>query len=112
MIDDSRTKNWPEGVYEQTCTKAEWLDAWKPDDWNRLRIRVSGGLLPVIEVRVNHLAVCRFDASKTTHPQFDPDRAAGVVLPAGAIGLQVHGGKQWKAGQRVYWKDVKARRLN
>lgn len=111
MVDDSRTKNWPEGVYEQTCTKAEWLAVWKADNWNRLRIRVTGGHLPVIEVWVNQLAVCRFDASKTTHPQFDPKRARSVVLPAGSIGFQVHGGKNWQAGQRVFWKDVRLRRL-
>ena len=111
MAVDSRTKDWPEGVYEQTCTQEEWLAAWKPNDWNRLRIRVTGELLPIIEVHVNQLAVCRFDASKTTHPRFDADRAKAVVQPTGSIGLQVHGGRNWKAGQRVFWKDVRVRKL-
>ena len=111
MAEDERTKDWPEGVYEETCTQEQWLAAWKPDDWNRLRIRCTGGGLPVIETWVNGLKVCRFDASKTTHPGFDRARALEVVKPAGAIGLQVHGGKNWKTGDRVFWKDLRIRRL-
>ncbi|WP_197454210.1 3-keto-disaccharide hydrolase [Stieleria varia] len=111
MIDDVRTRNWPRGVYEQTCSREEWLAVWNPDDWNQMRIRVTGGQLPVIEVWVNDLAVCRFDAAKTKHPQFDRDRAREVVLEAGSIGFQVHGGKNWEAGKRVFWKDVRVRTL-
>lgn len=112
MAVDARTKNWPEGVYEMTCSREEWLRVWRPDDWNRLRIRVTGGALPVIETWVNGLPVCRFNAAKTTHPQFDGERAKSVVQASGSIGLQVHGGKRWQAGQRVYWKDIRVRRLN
>ena len=112
MAVDSRTKAWPENVYEMTCTQDEWLRVWKPTDWNRLRIRVTGGVLPVIESWVNGLKVCRFDAAKTTHPNYDPKRAKGVVKATGAIGLQVHGGKRWLAGQRVHWKDVRVRRID
>ena len=111
MAVDERTKDWPEGVYEECCTQEEWLAAWKPADWNRLRIRCTGGELPVIETWVNDLKVCRFDAAQTTHSGFDPAKALEVVQPAGSIGLQVHGGKNWKAGQRVYWKDVRIKRL-
>lgn len=111
MAVDRRTKNWPKGVYESTCTQEQWLKAWKLDDWNRLRIRCTGGKLPVIETWVNDLHVCRFDASKTTHPKFDPDRAVDAVALRGSIGLQVHGGKNWKAGWRVYWKDIRVRPL-
>lgn len=111
MAVDARTKDWPERVYEQTCTQTQWLDVWKTDDWNRLRIRVTGGHLPVIETWVNDFKVCRFDAATTTHPQYDPDRAKSVTQPSGSIGLQVHGGKRWKAGQRVYWKDIRIRKI-
>jgi len=111
MAIDRRTKDWPEGVYEETCTPEEWLAAWKVTEWNRLRIRCTGGELPVIEVWLNGLEVCRFDAASTTHPKFDPDRAREVVGATGAIGLQVHGGKRWQAGDRVYWKDLRIRRL-
>jgi len=112
MATDSRTKNWPEDVYEESCTPEEWLQVWKPDGWNRLKIRCTGGELPIIETWVNDLKVCRFDSSKTTHPQFDRQRALEVTQPSGSIGLQVHGGKNWKAGDRVYWKDVRIRQLS
>ena len=112
MAVDVRTKSWPDGVYEYSCTQDEWLAAWKPNDWNELKIRCTGGHLPVIETWVNGLKVCRFNAATTTHPQFDQKRARDVVQPTGSVGLQVHGGKNWKAGKRVYWKDLRLRRLN
>jgi|GEM_PF-522016 len=112
MAVDARTKNWPAGVYEETCSQDEWLKIWKADDWNRLRIRCTGGELPVIETWVNDLKVCRFNAATTTHPQFKRERALEVVQPTGSIGLQVHGGRNWKAGERVFWKDLRIRRLN
>jgi len=112
MTVDARTSEWPEGVYEYSCTMEEWLAVWKTDDWNRLKIRCTGGALPVIETSVNDLLVCRFNAATTTHLKFDREKARGVVEPEGSIGLQVHGGKNWKAGQRVFWRDILIRRLD
>jgi len=112
MERDERTHNWPDGVYEECCTQQEWLAAWKPDTWNRLRIRCTGSDLPIIETWVNDLKVCRFNAAKTTHPGFDPNKAREVTNLTGSIGLQVHGGQNWNAGQRVYWKDIRIKRLN
>ncbi len=111
MVPDSRPENLEEGVYEESCTPEEFLKVWKADGWNRLKIRVTGGHLPIIETCVNDLKVCRFDASKTKHAKFDPEKAKEVVGVTGSIGLQVHGGKRWQSGERVYWKDVRVRRL-
>lgn len=111
MEPDRRSENLTEGVYEQTCTQEEFLAVWKTEDWNRMRIRVTGGELPVIETWVNELKICRFDASKTVHPKFKTGMAREVVEPTGSIGLQVHGGKNWKSGWRIYWKDIRVRRL-
>ncbi len=111
MEPDRRPENLVEGVYEETCTQEEFLRAWKTQDWNRLRVRVTGGQLPVIETWINDIKICRFDASKTEHSKFDPIQARGVVQASGSIGLQVHGGKNWKSGWRVYWKDIRIRRL-
>jgi hypothetical protein len=113
MSADDRARDWPAGVYEENCTPEQWLAAWKPGDWNRLRIRCTGGHLPVIETWVNDLKVCRFNAAKTTHPGFNADQARAVTRPAGSIGLQVHGGtKSWPPGTRVFWRDLRIRRLN
>lgn len=111
MSPDSRPENLTPGVYEESCTREEFLEAWKTTDWNRMRIRVTGGHLPVIETWINDLKICRFDASGTAHPKFDPGKAKEVVSPSGSIGLQVHGGKRWKPGERIYWKDIRVRRL-
>lgn len=111
MEADGRTANWPEGVYEESCTPEEWLAAWKTEGWNRLRIRCTGGVLPVVETWLNGLKVCRIDFATTPHPGYDAAKAAEVVRPKGSIGLQVHGGKAWPEGARVYWKDLRIRRL-
>ena len=111
MSVDERTKNWPKDVYEQTCTPQQWLGVWKTDSWNRLRIRVTGGELPIIETWVNDLKVCRLNTATTRHPEFDRARAKGITNRSGAIGLQVHGGKNWKAGDRIYWKDLRIRTI-
>ncbi len=113
MAPDSRTKDWPEGVYEETCTPEEWLAVWKPDDWNRMKIRCTGkGKFPIFEVWINGLKVCRLNTATTPHPGFDKEKATAVVEETGAIGLQVHGGhKSWPEDARVYWKDLRVRRL-
>jgi hypothetical protein len=111
MEPDRRPENLTEGVYEETCTQEEFLAAWKTEDWNRMRIRVTGGELPIIETWINGLKICRFDASKTKHPKFNTEKAREVVQPAGSIGLQVHGGKHWQSGWRTYWKDIRVRRM-
>ncbi|MCA9177500.1 MAG: exo-alpha-sialidase, partial [Planctomycetales bacterium] len=62
MAIDARTSDWPVGVYRESCAPAQWLQVWKTDDWNRLRVRCTGGDLPTIETWVNGLKVCHFDA--------------------------------------------------
>lgn len=111
MAIDSRAKNWPPGIYESSCSPEEWLNVWKTEGWNRMRIRCTGGQLPVIETWVNDLEVCRFNAETTTHSGFDRERAKTAVQLNGSIGLQVHGGKNWKKGDRVYWKDLRIRKV-
>jgi len=111
MEGDVRTANWPEGVYEETCTPEAWLAAWETGDWNQVRIRCTGGILPVIETWVNGLKVCRLNLATTPHPGFDAGKASEVAQASGSIGLQVHGGKAWPEGARVYWKDLRIRRL-
>ena len=109
---DSRAANWPEGVYEETCNEEEWLAAWEPADWNRMKIRCTGkDKFPLIEVWINDLKVCGFNAATTTHPKFNWKKAEGVTLESGSIGLQVHQGKNWPKGARVFWKDIRVRRL-
>jgi len=109
---DPRARDWPDGVYEESCTAEEWLASWKPSEWNQIKIRCTGETeLPVIEVWVNDLKVCRFNAATTTHPTFDKEKAKTVVGPTGKIGLQVHRGNGWPEGARVFWKDIRITKL-
>lgn len=110
---DARAADWPEGVYEETCNAEEWLEAWKEDGWNRMKIRCTGeDVFPVIEVWINELKVCRFNAATTTQPKFDREKAKPYLNPSGSIGLQVHRGHGWPKGARVFWKDIRIRRLD
>ena len=110
---DQRTDDWPGGVYEESCTAEEFLAAWKPDDWNRMRIRCTGaGHFPVVEVWINDLKICRLNTAATPHPKLEREKAAELVNLAGSIGFQVHGGKGWPKGARVFWKDIRIRRLD
>lgn len=112
VVPDARTANWPEGVYEESCSGEEFLAAWNAGDWNRMKIRCVGkSAFPVIEIWINQLKICRLDTSKTPHPRFDRKKAAQVMGPSGKIGFQVHKGNGWPKGARVYWKDIRIRKL-
>lgn len=112
-VADTRTKDWPEGVYEETCSAEEFLAAWNPEGWNRMKIRCAGeGAFPVIETWINDVKICKLDTAKTTHPKLDREKAKTVMGQSGRIGFQVHKGKGWPDGARVFWKDIRIRRLD
>ena len=110
---DERTAKWPEGVYEFSCSAKTFLSTWRPDDWNDIRIRCTGETaLPVIEIWINDERICKFNATTSTHPDFDPEKTKAVVGVSGHIGLQVHKGNGWPNGARVFWKDIRITNLD
>ncbi len=108
---DPRTEAWPDGVYQRTCSAADWLDAWKLDDWNTATLRCVGKY-PQVTVTINGLEVCHWDGATSTLPGYDKDKVFETLGPRGSIALQVHGGKNWPAGKKCRWRKLSIRDLS
>ena len=102
---DSRSRRWPEGVYEYACTPQQWLDTWKIGEWNTAKIRCIGKY-PQITTWINGVKVCHFDGEDSTLPGYDKKRVFKQLGRSGSIGLQVHGGAAWAAGEKCRWKNI------
>ncbi len=73
---------------------------WKPNDWNRLRVRVTGFDMRV-ETWLNGEAVTDF-----TLPKNEPGYA-----PTGLLGVQVHGARKDPAQNAARFKNLSIREL-
>ncbi len=108
---DPRAQKWPEGVYKQSCTPEQWIQAWRIGQWNHARIRCVGKY-PQITTWINDLQICVFDGETSPLPEYDKAKVAALLGPEGSIGLQVHGGKKaWPKGTQSRWRNLKIRRL-
>lgn len=73
------------------------MKAWKPFDWNTIRVRVDGDV-PHATVWINGVQVS--DATDTEN------HALGGMV-AGPIALQIHGGPvRWQAGGFWRWRNI------
>ena len=96
------------GVYGERLEGVEakrsqrWQDAWRKDDWNKLRIRMEGAA-PRITVWLN--------GTKITEFQDTLNHAAGGASD-GMIGLQVHRGSRWAEGGFHRYRNIAVRPLN
>lgn len=79
----------------------EWVQAWRPREWNHLRARIEG-TVPHITVWINDTMIT--DWTDTAN------HAAGGAAN-GAIGLQVHGGSRWRPGGRIRFRNITVREL-
>jgi lysophospholipase L1-like esterase len=80
----------------------DWEKAWKRDDWNTIRARITGDL-PRIQVWINGVQVTDF-ADMANH---SADGALG-----GMIAVQVHGGtKIWKEGGKHRFRVIAVKEL-
>jgi len=93
-----------------TCTPAQWIKAWRVNDWNTARVRCVGKY-PRITTWLNGQKVCEFDGSTFKHKQYNRENVAKTLGGAGSIAVQVHGGKGWPKGAKVRWRNVKVKEL-
>ncbi len=107
---DARAAKWPPGVYEHSCTAEEWLKAWRVRDWNKGRIRCVGKY-PQITTWINGLKVCHWNGETCPLPEYDKEEVFELLGREGSIGLQVHGGKAWRAGAKCRWRNIRIKRL-
>lgn len=103
----------PNGFQSQghSCTGAEWVKAWKINDWNTARVRVVGNP-PQITTWINDVKVSEFDGATYQQDGYDRDSIARQLGDEGSIAVQVHGGKgAWPSGAKCRWKNIRIKPL-
>jgi hypothetical protein len=93
------------------CAPEEWVKAWKLNDWNTARI-VCTGKYAHITIWLNGQQVCMFDGANSTAAKYDKDKVVEQLGVEGSIAVQVHGGKNWPAGAKCRWKNIRVRPLS
>ena len=95
-----------------TCEPAEWVNAWKLNDWNTARVRVEGKY-PRITTWINGLKVNDFDGENSTNGGYQKhkEEILKTLGTEGSIAVQVHGGGGWPDGAKCRWKNVKIREV-
>jgi hypothetical protein len=93
----------------------DFVDVWRWADWNELRIRCVGGVLPVITTWINGLKLAELDTATLDSPDYDPDAVAWHLGPTGRIALEVHdndemfGEARWGRGAACRWRNLRIR---
>ena len=95
-----------------SCLPAEWLKAWKINDWNTAKVRCVG-VDPKITTWINRVKVCEFDGTSSTNEGYNKqkEKIRKDLGRKGSIAVQVHGGKGWPNGAKCRWKNIKIRKI-
>lgn len=111
-IKTSNHKSVEEAGLKSSCQPDEWVAAWKVDDWNTARVRVTGKY-PQITTWINDQKICEFDGEKSANSgyQTEKENILQKLGTQGSIAVQVHGGTGWPKGAKCRWKEIKIREL-
>jgi hypothetical protein len=94
----------------------DFLEVWRWDDWNELRIRCVGAL-PVITTWVNGLKIAELDTATLDSPDYDPAAVLRCLGDRGHIAFEVHdndamfGETRWGAGAQCRWRGIRIKDL-
>lgn len=105
------------GRLSHACSVDEFLEVWRWDDWNELRIRCAGGALPTITTWINGLWVAELDSAHLDSPDYEPSAIASWLGERGHIALEVHdndpmfGESRWGRGAQCRWRNIRIREL-
>ena len=96
-------------------TFAEFKEVWKPNAWNKIKVRCSGRL-PLIETWINGVIVSRVDTATLADvvPGYDADAIFNLIGRKGHIAFEVHDSptrERWAPGAKCRWRNVKIREL-
>ena len=94
-----------------SCRPDEWLKAWKPGDWNKVRIRVEGGKYPRLTTWVNDVECGVWDGATSNAEKYDREAVAKLLGEKGSIAVQVHGGGSYPEGKKCRWRNIRVREL-
>jgi hypothetical protein len=109
----------PDGVVTPPQYSApidDFIRAWRPGAWNRLRIRCTGEL-PVLTTWINGVKIAELDSASYAAPGYDPKDVAAKLGRAGHIAFEVHsndpkiGKERWWPGAVCRWRDIQIRVL-
>lgn len=98
-------------MLEEGISAADFIAAWRFDDWNHLRV-VCVGESPQITVWVNGVKTGRLDASRRLNADHDPARVTQILGRRGHIAFEVHdndplmGDARWGVGAACRWRNV------
>lgn len=94
----------------------DFLEAWKWNDWNEIRIRCVGAL-PVITTWVNDLKIAELNTATLESPDYDPSAILECLGNRGHIALEVHdndamfGDARWGVGAQCRWRGIRIKDL-
>ena len=96
-------------------TFAEFSKNWKPNDWNKIKVRCTGRL-PLIETWVNGVLVSRLDTATLADvvPNYDAEAIFKRIGRKGHIAFEVHDSptrNRWAPGAKCRWRNVRIREL-
>lgn len=91
----------PPGFGEGNQATAAWVKAWKRDDWNAVRVRMTGEV-PHVTVWFNDVQITDFQ---------DTANSAVGGITEGPIAIQVHGGTRWVPGGFWRWRNLGIKEL-
>jgi hypothetical protein len=94
----------------------DFLNVWRWDDWNELRIRCTGAM-PVITTWVNGLKIAELDTAALQSPDYKAEAVLGVLGVRGHIALEVHddamfGEARWGKGAQCRWRNIRIKELS
>ena len=93
----------------------DFQKAWKPNDWNKIKVRCTGRL-PLIETWVNDVLVSRLDTATLSDvvPNYDAEAIFNRIGRKGHIAFEVHDSptrQRWAPGAKCRWRNVRIREL-
>jgi hypothetical protein len=93
-----------------SCAPEEWVEAWRLEDWNTLRVRLEGKF-PHITTWINGLRVCVFDGETSNNKNYRKEELFSILGAKGSIAVQVYAGSYCPKGSKCRWKNIKIRHV-
>ncbi|MEM7013756.1 MAG: DUF1080 domain-containing protein, partial [Verrucomicrobiota bacterium] len=110
---DPDALKFPGGQFQTdfAASLEEFLEVWKPNDWNEIKIRCTGEM-PLIETWVNGVPIAKVDTAQLADrvPNYDAEGILKRIGREGHIGLEVHDSPtrdRWAPGTECRWRNVR-----
>ncbi|MFN0198943.1 MAG: DUF1080 domain-containing protein [Planctomycetaceae bacterium] len=106
-----KTEPVPEAPPEAyTITGEGWVKIWKLNDWNTVRVRITGNPAHVT-TWINGHKINEFNGETFVQKQYDKEMVSQTLGEEGHIAVQVHGGQGWPEGAKCRWRNIRVKRL-